>query len=167
MTLHEFLTLVDHHSFIIFYYGFSMLFSVLLGLLFLHKMGHPKVWNYFFSFLLYMMSVLGMFSLIMAFYQWITSALVTSAVVILIPFVTMVIGLVLIYNRVDITLLTGFGNGRIFFAVLFFILITGFWLDQAGWVSFSTWPVYLVLLFFIGMTLVVRKVSMIQWDKNK
>lgn len=108
-----------------------------------------------------------MFSLIMAFYQWITSALVTSAVVILIPFVTMVIGLVLIYNRVDITLLTGFGNGRIFFAVLFFILITGFWLDQAGWVSFSTWPVYLVLLFFIGMTLVVRKVSMIQWDKNK
>lgn len=165
MTIIDFLNLVEQHSFIVLYYSFSMLFSVFLGRLFLSRMGHPRIWNYFFSLLLYMMSVLGLFSLIMFFYQWFTGALTMSIWVVLVPFLTMVAGILLIYNRVNISLLTGFGSSQTFFAVLFLIILSSFLIDYGGWVSLSEWPVYLVFLFLIGITLIIQKI-MLLWRQR-
>ncbi len=158
MTITEFLKLVELHPFIIYYYAFSMIMSIVLGRFFLSRMGHPRIWNYFFSLLLYMMSVIGMFSLIVFFYQVYTHALIISLIDILIPFFTMIVAILLIRKRVNIPLVTGFGYSWAFFVVLFAMLLLFFLVNYLGLMSFSQWPIYLFLLFLVGITLVTQLV---------
>ncbi len=167
MTIIEFLTLVEHHTFLVHYYAFSMLFSILLGRLFLSRMGHPRIWNYFFSLLLYMMSVLGVFSAIMFFYKLVDGLPGLPSYEILVPFFTMVVGILLIQKRVNISLLTGFGHAWAFFVVLFLIILTCILIDNAGWLSFSDWPVYFFLLFLIGVTLIIQQVLSVVLNPSK
>lgn len=158
MTIIEFFKLVEHHPFIIYYYAFSMIMSIVLGRFFLSRMGHPRIWNYFFSILLYMMSVAGMFSLIVFFYQIYTDVLDISLMDILTPFLTMILAILLIRKRVNIPLVTGFGYSWVFFVALFFILLLFFIVNLLGWMTFSHWPVYLFLLFLVGITFIAQLV---------
>lgn len=157
MTVLELLKLVEAHPFILLYYSFSMLLSIVLGRFFLIKLGQPKVWNYFFALLIYVMSVFGIFSVIIFFYQLLTFQLAISLLEILIPFGTMLIAIGLIRRRVDVSLLTGFQNFRVFLITLFLMLLTCFAVDYFGWWKISNWPVYLFLLFLIIVTIIIRQ----------
>jgi len=165
MTIIEFLKIVEFYPFIIYYYAFSMILSIVLGRFFLSRMGHPRIWNYFFSLLLYMVSVVGLFSLIVFFYQVFTHALAISVWDILTPFFTMIIAILLIRKRVNIPLVSGFGYSWAFFIVLFVILLLFFLLDYISWMSFSKWPVYLFLLFLVGITMIVQLVVR-RWERS-
>ena len=158
MTVSELLRLVESHPFILLYYAFSMLLSILLGRFFLIKLGQPKIWNYFFALLIYVMSAFGIFSLIIFCYQLLTFELDISLVEILIPFGTMLVCTWIIRRLVNISLLTGFRDFRVFFVTLFLMLLACFVVDYVGWLLFSKWPVYLFFLFLILMTFLIHLV---------
>lgn len=156
MTVYELLELVDKNPFLLFYYAFSMLLSVLLGRFFLVKMGHPKVWNYFFALLFYVMSVFGLFSIIVFMYDLLTRHLTLSAFEMLIPLGTLILSILIIYKRVDIVLITGFQNLKVFLSTLFLILLICFAADYFGLIPFSDWPIYLFFLFLIAVVIAIR-----------
>ena len=156
MTVFELLQLVGKHTFFLYYYAFSMLLSILLGQFFLSKTGQQGVWNYFFSLLIYVMGVFGVFSIILFFFQLFTSRLAISLVEILIPFLTMVIGIMIIRRRVNVWLVTGFGSFQVYIFIQFLIVLTCFLLDHYGLVSFSQWPVYLLFLLLVALTIIVQ-----------
>lgn len=158
MTVSELLRLVENHPFILLYYAFSMLLSIVLGRFFLIKLGQPKIWNYFFALLIYVMSAFGIFSLIIFCYQLLTFELDISLVEILIPFGTMLVCTWIIRRLVNISLLTGFHDFRVFFVTLFLMLLACFVVDYVGWLLFSKWPVYLFFLFLILMTFLIHLV---------
>ena len=158
MTVMEFLKLVENHPFILLYYSFSMLLSIVLGRFFLIKLGQPNIWNYFFALLIYVMSVFGIFSVIIFFYQLLTFQMAISLLEILIPFGTMLIAIWIIRRRVDISLLTGFQDFRVFLVALFLMLLTCFAVDFFGWWLISEWPVYLFFLFLIIVTIIIRQI---------
>ena len=167
MTINEFLTLIGPHPFILYYYAFSMILSIVMGRYFLSRMGHPRIWNYFFSLLLYVMSVLGMFSLILFAYQWITNSFVIAQVEVLIPFLTMIVALWLIRSRVNVSLLTGFGSYKAFYIVLFSIALCTFLLDETGLLFIFDWPLYLFMLFLVVITLVIQRLLHYLIERNK
>lgn len=158
MTVSELLRLVESHPFILQYYAFSMLLSIVLGRFFLIKLGQPKIWNYFFALLIYVMSAFGIYSLIIFCYQLLTFELNISLVEILIPFGTMLVCTWIIRGVVNISLLTGFHDYRVFLATLFLMLLACFVVDYVGWLLFSKWPVYLFFLFLILMTFLIHLV---------
>lgn len=158
MTVSELLRLVESHPFILQYYAFSMLLSIVLGRFFLIKLGQPKIWNYFFALLIYVMSAFGIYSLIVFCYQLLTFELNISLVEILIPFGTMLVCTWIIRGVVNISLLTGFHDYRVFLATLFLMLLACFVVDYVGWLLFSKWPVYLFFLFLILMTFLIQLV---------
>lgn len=159
MTVLEFLKLVEKHPFIIVYYAFSMILSILLGRLFLEKLGHPRIWNYFFSLLLYVLCVLGLISLILFFFHFTFHPLKILPFYLLIPFITMIVSLWLIYRRVNMDLLSGFHRFWIFLFVLLWVLIACVLIDYTGWIKISNWPVYLFLLFLVFITVVIQQIS--------
>lgn len=157
MTVIEFLTLIELHPFILYYYAFSMMLSIILGHFFLSRMGHPGIWNYFFSFLLYMMSVIGMVSVIVFGFQLISGDFTLPWYEVLIPFFTMMMAIIIIRNQVNISLLTGFGHSRAFFGGLFLLLFLLFVAHNLGWWSVLSWPLYLFLLLLVVITLILRR----------
>lgn len=166
MTINEFIALVEQHPFILYYYGFSMILSIVLGRFFLSRMGYVRIWNYFFSFLLYVMTVVGMYSLILFAFRWMTDSFRIDPAEVLIPFLTMLIALFLIRNKVNISLLTGFGNFFSFYIVLFFISLGTFILDYTCLVLFFDWSIFLFLLFFMMMTMGMQRL-MYHWVFQK
>lgn len=152
----EFLRIVEQNPFLLYYYAFSLIISILLGRLFLIGMGHQRLWNYFFSILLFLMSVIGMFSLVMMFYQLFTGALTLSLYDIGVPFAAMIISIWLIRKKVSIPMLTGLNHGLAFFGMLFVLILTLFLLDYNMKWMVSGLPVSLFLLLLIGLTILLQ-----------
>src|SRR5690625_7692192 len=119
MAVIDFLHFVEMNPILLYYYAFSMLLSVSLGSLFLRYLGEQRIWIYFFSVLIYVMSVFGIFSLVVTFYQLRWRDLQMYLIEMLIPFFTMLIAVSVLGRIVNLAMFTGYNLVCVYYLWLF------------------------------------------------
>jgi|GEM_PF-6487766 len=159
MAVIDFLHFVEMNPILLYYYAFSMLLSVSLGSLFLRYLGEQRIWNYFFSVLIHVMSVFGIFSLVVTFYQlrWRDSQM--NLIEMLIPFFTMVIAVPVLGRRVNLAMITGYKNVWVYY-IWAFVLIAGlFFFDRLSWIQIAHWSLSWMLVIILIMLFLFQKIS--------
>lgn len=159
MPVIDFLRFVEINPILLYYYAFSTLLSVLLGSLFLRYLGQPRIWNYFFSVLVHVLSVFGVFSIVVTLYELYLRESGMNPFEMLIPFFTMLIAVFILSKRVDLAMITGYKRiGSYYIGV--FVLISGmFLLDRLQWISIAQWSLSWVLVIVLVLLFLFQRVA--------
>lgn len=159
MAVIDFLRFVEINPVLLYFYAFSMLLSGVLGSLFLRHLGQPGIWNYFFSALVHIVSVFGIFSIVVTVYQLYMQNSLMHPFEMLIPFFTMLIALTVLSKRVDLAVITGYRRIWSYYVRILILIIVMLVLDRLHFPEISRWPLSWVLVIVLVLLFLLQRIS--------
>lgn len=161
MTLKELFELIGSNSaYVIGFFLFIPISALVAG--FMGKgEGHLSPWKYFYSTLIYLVCVPGIFAITLNIYMFLFDrgkALNADVYFQILPVLSMIITLMIIRKNVSLDLVPGFKNISGLMVMIFavFALMWGIDKTRIFMVAFVDIPFYALILLFVGLLLIVR-----------
>jgi len=164
MTLEEFFNLLSANPSYIVAYFFLIPITALIGTVIGKGEEQESVWKYFYSILVYLVAIPGIFAVTLSVYLFFferRSVFQTDIYTQILPVLSMVATLLLIRRTVKLDSIPGFGKISGLVMMVTVALITMWFLEKTHILVFSYIPVQYVLLILIGLLVVFR----LGWSK--
>ena len=162
MTLGEFVQHLGDNPFYPLFYFFIIPVAALLGNFMAKGEGHLSPWCVFYSVLIYMAVIPGVFSILLNFYHMLfekRSIYNMNLMVDILPILSMCLTLFLIKKNVDFKDIPGFGKMTGFLGTIAGLMLIFFVLDKMHMIVFSYLPIQWLLLALVIAFLVIRFVT--------
>jgi len=161
MTLKELFELIGENPGDILGYFLLIIISAFLGGFMGKDEGHLSPWKYFYSTLIYLVCIPGIFAVCLNIYMFLFDrgrVLDTDVYIQILPVVAMLISLLIIRKNVNLDQIPGFKNisGLMLMMFAVFALMWGIDRTRIFVVAFVNIPFYFLGLIFIGLLLIVR-----------
>ena len=164
MTLQELFELCGNRPWIILAYFLFIPFTALLASILGKNEGHLSPWKYLYSALVYMVSIPGLFAVILNIYLFLFERrpiMETDIYSQILPILSMVGTLLLIKANVDLDEVPGFDRLTAFLMIVSIIMVIMWILDKTHLIAFTFIPFYYVLLILLALIIVIR----VAWKK--
>ncbi|NNL92354.1 MAG: hypothetical protein HKO66_09000 [Saprospiraceae bacterium] len=141
------------------FYFFALPLAAFLALKLAKDEGHLSPWCNFYTGLIYLSVIPGIFSLLLNFYHLLfekTSIYDVNLLTQFLPIVSMFLTLYLIKKNVEFDKIPGFGKMTGFVSMMAGIMVVFFFLNKARLIAFTYIPWLWVILLLIVVYLVVR-----------
>ncbi len=161
MTLQELFDAIGNNpSYVIGFY-LLIIISAFLGGFMGKNEGHLSPWKYFYSALVYLVCIPGIFAISLNIYMFLFDrgkVLETDVLMQILPVLSMIVTLLIIKNNVALDQIPGFKNvsGLMIMIFAVFALMWGLDRTRIFVVAFVNIPFYFIALIFIGLLLAVR-----------
>ncbi len=159
MTLQDLFDLVaENPKYVVFYFAILPLAALLAGALD-NDRGHALPWNYIYSFLIYAVSVPGLFALTLNVYQFLferTRVMDVDLVLQVLPIVSMIFTLLIIRRNVDLDYIPGFDKLSGLMMIITAVLGLMWLADRTHIIAFLRLRWQVVILIFAGLMLLIR-----------
>jgi len=164
MTLGEFFNLLSANPSYIVAYFFLIPITALIGTIIGKGEEQETVWKYFYSILIYLVAIPGIFAITLSVYLFFfekRSVFQTDMYTQILPVLSMIATLLVIKRTVKLDSIPGFGKISGLVMMVAVALITMWFLEKTHILVFSYIPVQYVLLILIGLIVVFR----LGWSK--
>lgn len=164
MTLLELFELLADNPAIILGYFLLVPFTALLAYLLGKDEGHLSPWKYLYSVLVYMVSIPGLFAVILNIYLFLFERrpiLETDVYSQILPIFSMVGTLLLIKANVDLDKVPGFDKLTAFLMIVSIVMCIMWILDRTHIIAITFIPFYYVILILLAMVAMIR----LAWKK--
>ncbi|MFT5164900.1 MAG: hypothetical protein ACI8P3_000123 [Saprospiraceae bacterium] len=161
MTLRELFELIGNNpAYVIGFFLFIPICALIAGFMGKNE-GHLSPWKYFYSTLVYMVCIPGIFAITLNIYMFLFDrgkALDTDIYFQILPIISMIITLLIIRNNVNLEKIPGFKNVSGLLVMIFAVFALMWGLDRTRIfvIAFVNIPFYFLGLIFIGLLLIVR-----------
>ena len=159
MTLQDLFNLVaENPKYVVFYFAILPLAALLAGALD-NDRGHVLPWNYIYSFLIYAVSVPGLFALTLNVYQFLferTRVMDVDLILQVLPIVSMVMTLLIIRRNVDLDYIPGFDKLSGLLMIITAVLGLMWLADRTRIIAFMRLRWEVAILIFAGLLLLIR-----------
>ncbi len=164
MTLGQFFEAISQHPSSVMFYFAALPITAFLASIFGKGEGNTVPWNYFYSSLVYLVCIPGIFALTLNAYLFLferQKIMDTNMFTQIIPILCMIITLWLIKKNVSLNDVPGFDKiGSLIFIIT--VLISFMWiLEKTNIFVFTFMPFYQFVILFIGFLILVR----LGWSK--
>lgn len=159
MTLLELFELIADNPALIIGYFLLIPFTALLAGILGKNEGHLSPWKYLYSALIYMVSIPGLFAVILNVYLFLFERrpiLETDIYSQILPIFAMVGTLMLIRSNVDLDEIPGFDKLTAFLMIVTIVMVIMWILDKTHIIAFTFIPFYYVLLILLALIVVIR-----------
>lgn len=159
MTLLELFQLIADKPSLIIGYFLVIPFTALLAGWLGKGEGHLSPWKYLYSVLIYMVSIPGLFAVILNVYLFLFERrpiLETDVYSQILPIFAMVGTLLLIRRNVDLDQIPGFDQLTAFLMIVTIVMGIMWILDKTRIIAFTYIPFYYVLLILLSLIIVIR-----------
>lgn len=159
MTLGDFFLLVKENPSIVLFYFFSLPLSALLAWIFGRGEGHLSPWNYFYSMLVYLAAIPGIFAITLSVYLFLferKSIFDTDVYMQILPILCMFLTLWLIRKNVSFDDIPGFDRISSLITMIIVIISMMWILEKTHIFVFTYMPFYQFVLIFIAFIIGVR-----------
>lgn len=159
MTLQELFDLIGNNpNYVIFY--FSLLpFAALLGTFLDGDRGHTSPWKYIYSFIIYLVSIPGLFALTLNVYLFLfekRSVMEMDLILQVLPIVSMILTLLVIRNNMDMRHIPGFDKLSGLLMLITAVLGLMWIVDRTRLIAFIQLRFEFVILIFVALLLMMR-----------
>ena len=164
MTLFELFELCADNPSLILGYFLLIPFTAFLALILGRHEGHLSPWKYLYSILVYLVSIPGLFAVILNIYLFLFERrpiLETDVYSQILPIFSMVGTLLLIKANVDLDKIPGFDKLTAFLMIVSMVMGIMWILDKTHIIAFTYIPFYYVILILIALIAMIR----IGWKK--
>lgn len=164
MTLFELFELFADNPSLILGYFLLIPFTAFLALILGRQEGHLSPWKYLYSILVYLVSIPGLFAVILNIYLFLFERrpiLETDVYSQILPIFSMVGTLLLIKANVDLDKIPGFDKLTAFLMIVSIVMGIMWILDKTHIIAFTYIPFYYVILILIALIAMIR----IGWKK--
>lgn len=164
MTLLELFELLGDNPAIIIGYFLLVPFTALLAYLLGKDEGHLSPWKYLYSVLVYLVSIPGLFAVILNIYLFLFERrpiLETDVYSQILPIFSMVGTLLLIKANVDLDKVPGFDKLTAFLMIVSIVMCLMWILDRTHIIAITFIPFYYVILILLAMVAMIR----LAWKK--
>lgn len=158
MTLQDCLNLLAANpAIVLFYFSAIPLSAILAGELDRGE-GHTSPWRFLYSILIYLVSIPGLFALVLTLYLLIfegQSILAIDIYTQIVPIVSLLITLYVIRRNVDLDYIPGFDKLSGFLWIIFALMIMFWVIDKTRIVAISRFPFLYLVILFLGLVIAV------------
>lgn len=164
MTLEEFFTVLSDNPKYIVAYFILIPITALIGTIIGKGEEQETVWRYFYSILIYLVAIPGIFAITLSVYLFFferRSVFQTDIFTQILPVISMVATLLLIRRTIKLDSIPGFGKISGLVMMVTVALITMWFLEKTRIYVFSYMPVQYVFFILIGLLVVFR----LGWSK--
>jgi len=159
MTLQEFFDWLSlHPGWLLFFFLFIPVASLIAGWIGKGE-GHLSPWKYFYSALIYLVCIPGLFAVFLDIYLLIfdrQSIMEFNLYTQLLPILSMIVSILIIKSNVDLDLIPGFEKISGLIMMISAILVILFLVDRTRIIAITFLPIQWVLLILLGMVLLAR-----------
>lgn len=156
MTLQDCFNLLAANPIVIIFFFCAVPLTAMLACELDRGDSHLSPWKYLYATLVYLVTIPGMFAVILTIYLIVfegRSVMRTDIYTQILPIVSMLLTLFIIKKNVNLDEIPGFDRLSGFMIIVFAIL-TIFWvLDKTRIVAFTHFPFYYIVLLFVGLVL--------------
>jgi len=166
MTLGEFFNLLSNNPTYILGYFLLIPFTALIGTIIGKGEEDEPVWKYFYSILIYLVAIPGIFAITLSVYLFFferRSIFQTDVLTQILPVISMIATFLIIKRRVRLERIPGFGRISGLVMMVGVALIAMWVMEKTRIVFFSYLPVQYVLAILVGLLIVFR----VGWSKMK
>jgi hypothetical protein len=159
MTLGQFFEVIGDNPTIVVFYFVAMPTTALLAGLLGKNEGHLVPWNYLYSFLIYAVSIPGIFAVSLAIYRFLFergSIMDTNIYTQILPILTMFITYSLIRRNVAFKDIPGFDRISQLIFMLSVLIIFMWVLEKTHLLVITFLPFWQFMLFFVGILVLLR-----------
>ena len=159
MTLLELFELIGDNPAIILGYFLLIPFTAFLAYLLGKDEGHLSPWKYLYSVLVYMVSIPGLFAVILNIYLFLFERrpiLESDIYSQILPIFSMAGTLMLIKANVDLDKVPGFERLTAFLMIVTIVMGIMWILDKTRIIAFTFIPFYYVILILLGLVAMIR-----------
>ena len=159
MTLNDLFTFLSEHP--VYTIGYIILIPAITGIIgiLVPEKGGEKPWNYFYMFLLYLISIPGIFAITLLVYSFLferTSIYDIDLITHVLPVISMVATIWLTRRNVNLDDVPGFDKLTGLIMMITTVLVLLWVLDKTRIVIFSYLPFVYVLLIIVALLLIFR-----------
>lgn len=159
MTLRDFFEATSAQPvYIAFYFVMIIVVAVLTGWLAKGE-GEDSPWKYLYSGLLYMACVPGIFAIGLGIYLFLferRSIFDMNVLLEVVPVICMIATILIVRKNVDVDKIPGFDKLSGLVMMISSALAIMWFVDRVRIVIFSTMPIHMLLLIFVGLLLLIR-----------
>jgi len=159
MTLGEFIQHLGDNPFYPVFYFFILPIAALLGNIMAKKEGHLSPWCIYYSVLIYLSVIPGIFAILLNIYHVLfekRSIYNMNIMIDVLPIVSMIITLFLIKKNVDFKDIPGFGKMTGFLGTLGGLMLIFFVLDKMHLLVFSYLPIHWLVIALVVAFFAIR-----------
>lgn len=161
MTLKELFELIGDNPAYIIGYFLLIIISAFLGGIMGKNEGHLSPWKYFYSTLIYLVCIPGIFAISLNIYMFLFDrgkVLETDIYIQILPVIAMIVTLLIVKNNVSLDQIPGFKNvsGLMIMIFAVFALMWGLDRTRIFVVAFVNIPFYFLALIFLALLFIVR-----------
>src|SRR5688500_12560505 len=159
MTLGEFFEWTGDHPTLLISYFIGIPLIALLAGMFSKGEGHLSPWKYFYSILIYLTSVPGIFAVTLNIYLFLferRSIMDTNLYTQVLPVLSMIATILIIKNQVSLDLVPGFDKISGLIIVIASIMALMWIIDKTHIYSITFMPFYVVILILVAGFFVIR-----------
>jgi hypothetical protein len=159
MTLGQFFDVVSANEPLLLFYFFAFPLTAFLAGIFGKNEGHLSPWNYLYTFLVYGVSIPGLFAISLAIYLFLferQSIMATNIYTQILPVICMIVTYSIIRKNVTFKEIPGFNkiNSLVF---MLSVLIISMWILEKTHILVITFlPFWQFILLFIGLIVFIR-----------
>lgn len=164
MTLGELIQVLGQNSFYPIFFFLILPFSALLGNIMGKGEGHESPWCYFYTVLIYLSVIPGIFSILLNLFHMMfekRSIYETNVVTDILPIVSMIITLIVIKRNVPFSAIPGFGKMTGFLSIIACLMVLFFFVEKTNLFIFSAlpfvWIIVILVVIFVAIRLGTKK----------
>lgn len=157
MTLQECFNLLSENPILIIFFFCAVPLTAILSGELDRGDGHLSPWKYLYSTLVYLVTIPGLFAVLLTLYLFIfegRSIMKIDIYTQILPIVSMVLTLWVIRKNVNLEDVPGFDKLSGLMIVILAIMVVFWILDKTRIVAFTHFPFYYIILLFMGLVLV-------------
>ena len=159
MTLADFFNLLSSNpSYLLAYFALVPI-TALIGTVIGRGEESETVWRYFYSILIYLVAIPGIFAITLSIYVFFferRSIFQTDILTQILPILSMIATLFIIKRTVVLESIPGFGKLSGFFMMVGVVMMIMWFFERVNLHMFSYMPVHYVFLILVGLLLVLR-----------
>ncbi|MFZ1705932.1 MAG: hypothetical protein WAT79_16420 [Saprospiraceae bacterium] len=159
MTLGDFFQAVSEQPSVVLFYFVAMPLTAFLAGVLGKNEGHLSPWNYLYSFLIYAVSIPGIFAISLAIYRFLFergSIMDTNIYTQILPILTMFLTYTIIRRNVSFREIPGFGRISQLIFMLSLLIIFMWILEKTHILVITFLPFWQFIMFFVGILVLLR-----------
>jgi len=159
MTLGDLITQFGDNPFYPVFYFLIIPFSALLGNIMAKGEGHDSPWCYFYTALIYLSVIPGIFAILLNLYHMMfekRSIYETNIMIDILPILSMFVTLLLIKRNVPFSAIPGFGKMTGFLSIIACVMVLFFFIEKTNLFIFSALPFVWIIVILVVMFAVIR-----------
>lgn len=159
MTLGELINTLGNNSFYPLFLFLILPFSALLGNIMGKGEGHVSPWCYFYTVLIYLSVIPGIFSILLNLFHLMfekRSIYHTNLLTDVLPIASMIVTLILIKRNVQFSAIPGFGKMTGFLSIIACLMVLFFFIEKTNLFIFSALPFVWIIVILVIIFAVIR-----------